>query len=91
MRGEQDNVRLFMMENEYQIDKSGCFMTKKQIYQAYQNWCNEHGNRQVSDVNFWKRLSIMFGNSLVEERKRISGGRVLMVNLKLPDDLKPEF
>lgn len=91
MRGEQDNVRLFMMENEYQIDKSGCFMTKKQIYQAYQNWCNEHGNRQVSDVNFWKRLGIMFGNSLVEERKRISGGRVLMVNLKLPDDLKPEF
>lgn len=91
MRGEQDNVRLFMIESEYQIDKSGCFMTKNQIYQTYQNWCNEHGNRPVNNGNFGKRLLTMFGNSLIEERKRISGGRVLMVNLKLPDDLKPEF
>lgn len=91
MRGEQDNVRLFMIENEYQIDRSGCFMTKKQIYQAYQNWCNEHGNRPVSDVNFWKRISTLFGNSLIEENKRICGGRERTVNLKLPNDLKPEF
>jgi phage/plasmid-associated DNA primase len=80
-----------MIENEYQIDRSGCFLTKKQIYQAYQNWCNDHGNRPVSDVNFWKRLSIMFGNSLREERKRIGGDIPRLVNLKLPDDLKPEF
>lgn len=91
MRGEQDNVRLFMIDSEYQIDKSGCFMTKKQIYQGYQNWCNEHGNRQVSAVNFWKRIQTMFGNSYTEERKRIGGEIPRMVNLKLPDDLKPEF
>lgn len=62
---------------------AACDTQKELVFEQYRHWCVDNAMRQVSSVQFWKRLREQF-RELTERRGRNGPGQKRYVNVRLP-------
>ena len=59
-----------------------CSTPKEQVFEHYRGWCSASAMREVSAVQFWKRMKSQL-KDLEEVRTRINGQQRRMCNVRL--------
>lgn len=62
--------------------QTACEIPKDRVFEHYRRWCTANAMREVSVVQFWKRMNELF-KELAEARTRIDGVQRRVCNIRL--------